>query len=384
VTASKAPRTRHAEPPLRSENATPLVPPARPDEDTRIRWRSGVLTGLFTLAIFYTLYFASALFIPIALALLLNLLLTPVVRALRKHLYLPEGVGAVLVLILLLVTVLVSFYGLSGPATRWLAELPVAMAEIERKLETLRQPVEEMQQAAEKVADLATPKATPGDDQPVTVAIKGPSLTAMFLGGALTIGAGLVIMIALLFFLLASGDTLLRQAVTIAPRLRDKKRVVEIMRDIEDDISYYLLTISLINAGLGCAVGFAMYLLGMPNPILWGVMAAFFNYVPFLGAVAGISIVGLVAILTFETPALILLPPLVYLVLTATEAQFFTPALLARRLTLNPIAVFLALIVWTWLWGIAGAMMAVPLLAMFKICCDHVDPLKPFGTMLGR
>jgi len=343
-----------------------------------------VLTGLFTLAIFYTLYFASALFIPIALALLLNLLLTPVVRALRKHLYLPEGVGAVLVLILLLVTVLVSFYGLSGPATRWLAELPVAMAEIERKLETLRQPVEEMQQAAEKVADLATPKATPGDDQPVTVAIKGPSLTAMFLGGALTIGAGLVIMIALLFFLLASGDTLLRQAVTIAPRLRDKKRVVEIMRDIEDDISYYLLTISLINAGLGCAVGFAMYLLGMPNPILWGVMAAFFNYVPFLGAVAGISIVGLVAILTFETPALILLPPLVYLVLTATEAQFFTPALLARRLTLNPIAVFLALIVWTWLWGIAGAMMAVPLLAMFKICCDHVDPLKPFGTMLGR
>jgi predicted PurR-regulated permease PerM len=343
-----------------------------------------VLTGLFTLAIFYTLYFASALFIPIALALLLNLLLRPVIRTLRKHLYLPEGVGAVLVLILLLVTVLVSFYGLSGPATRWLAELPVAMAKIERKLETLREPVEEMQQAAEKVADLATPKATPGDDEPVTVAIKGPSLTAMFLGGALTIGAGLVIMIALLYFLLASGDTLLRQAVTIAPRLRDKKRVVEIMRDIEDDISYYLLTISLINASLGCAVGFAMYLLGMPNPILWGVMAAFFNYVPFLGAVAGISIVGLVAMLTFETPSMILLPPVAYLVLTSLEAQFVTPALLARRLTLNPIAVFLALIVWTWLWGIAGALMAVPLLAVFKICCDHADPLKPIGTLLGR
>jgi predicted PurR-regulated permease PerM len=358
-------------------------PPRRDDRKRRIRLRSGVLSGLFTLAIFYTLYFASALVIPIALALLLNLLLAPVVRGLKKHLHIPEPLGAGLVLMLLLATVIVSFYSLSGPATRWLAELPVAMSEVERKLETFRKPVEEMQEAAEKVADIADPAAA-GGPEPVAVAIQGPSLTQMFLGGAMTLGAGLVIMVALLFFLLASGDTLLRQAVIIAPSLRDKKRVVEIMRDTEDDISYYLLTISIINAGLGCAVGVAMYLIDMPNPILWGVMAAFLNFVPFLGAVAGISIVGLVAILTFETPLLIVLPPLVYLVLTSVEAQFVTPALLARRLTLNPVVVFLALIVWTWLWGIAGALMAIPLLAVFKICCDHIDPLKPVGTLLGR
>jgi predicted PurR-regulated permease PerM len=106
--------------------------------------------------------------------------------------------------------------------------------------------------------------------------------------------------------------------------------------------------------------------------------------VPFLGAVAGIAIVGLVAVLTFETPLLILLPPALYFLLTSFEAQFLTPALLARRLTLNPVAVFLALIVWTWIWGIPGALMAVPLLAVFKICCDHIDPLKPVGTLLGR
>jgi predicted PurR-regulated permease PerM len=127
-----------------------------------------------------------------------------------------------------------------------------------------------------------------------------------------------------------------------------------------------------------------MYLIGMPNPILWGVMAGFLNFVPFLGAVAGIGIVGLVALLTFETPALILLPPVTYLALTTLEAQFVTPALLARRLILNPVAVFLALIAWTWLWGIAGALMAVPLLAVFKICCDHIEPLNPVGTLLGR
>jgi predicted PurR-regulated permease PerM len=355
----------------------------QPEENGRIRLRSGMLGGLFTLAIFYTLYFASALFIPIALALLLNLLLAPIVRAFKKYLHLPEGIGAGLVLILVLATVVLSFYGLSGPATRWLAELPVAMSKVERKLETFKKPVEEMQQAAEKVADIAD-TSTPGTKEPVSVAIEGPSLTQMFLGGAMTLGAGLVIMVALLFFLLASGDTLLRQAVSIAPRLRDKKRVVEIMRDTEDDISYYLLTISIINAGLGCAVGLAMYLIGMPNPILWGVMAAVLNYVPFLGAVAGMSIVGLVAVLTFETPLLILLPPATYLVLTSIEAQFVTPALLARRLTLNPVVVFLALIVWTWIWGIPGALMAIPLLAVFKICCDHIDPLKAVGTLLGR
>jgi len=356
-------------------------PPA--GENGRLRVRSGILSGLFTLAIFYTLYFASALFIPIALALLLNLLLAPIVRALRKYLHLAEGIGAGLVLALLLAMVALSFYSLSGPATRWLAELPVAMSEVERKLEDLRKPVEEMQEAAEKVADLADP-AAPGAQEPISVAIKGPSLTQVVLGGAMTLGAGLIIMIALLFFLLASGDTLLRQAVSAAPRLRDKKRVVEIMRDIEDDISYYLLTISCINAGLGTAVALAMYALAMPNPVLWGVMAAFLNYVPFLGAVAGISIVGLVALLTFDTPSMILLPPVAYLVLTSIEAQFVTPAVLARRLTLNPVVVFLALIVWTWIWGIPGALMAVPLLAVFKICCDHVDPLKSVGTLLGR
>jgi predicted PurR-regulated permease PerM len=176
----------------------------------------------------------------------------------------------------------------------------------------------------------------------------------------------------------------MRQAVTIAPRLSDKRRVVEIARETEDDISYYLLTISLINGALGVAIGTAMYLLGMPNPILWGVMGGIFNFVPFLGAVTGIGIVALVALLTFDQFWPILLPPLSYLVLTSFEAQFITPALLARRLTLNPVAVFLALIVWTWLWGVAGALLAVPLLATLKICCDHIEPLNPIGTMLGR
>jgi predicted PurR-regulated permease PerM len=351
----------------------------------RIPVRSRMLTGLFTLAILYTCYFAKAVLIPIALALLLNLLLAPVVRGLRRYFRLPAGVGAAVVLLTLVAVVVGTIYGLSGPATNWFAQLPLAMIEVRDKVDALGKPVKEVQQAAKKVEDLAQRAAKPdGQKPPVQVAVQGPSLTQMFLDGAMTIIAGLVVMIALLFFLLATGDTLLRQAVSIAPRLSDKRRVVEIARETEDDISYYLLTVSMINAGVGVAVGAAMFLLGMPNPLLWGVMAGLFNFVPFLGAVTGISIVALVALLAFDHPWSILLPPLSYLFVMFLEAQFVTPALLARRLTLNPVAVFLALIVWTWMWGIAGALLAVPLLATFKICCDHIEPLQPLGTMLGR
>jgi predicted PurR-regulated permease PerM len=381
---SVAPEAAEPERAARPSAAEAAPAPAEEIPEVRSRLRSGMLSGLFTLAIFYTLYFAKAVLIPIALAMLLNLLLAPVVRGLRKYLRLPEGIGAALVLLLGVAAVAGTIYGLSGPATRWLDELPRAMVDLRYKLEDLRQPVAEVQEAAKKVENLAQGEPKPGEQEPVKVAVAGPGLTQMLLGGAVSLVTGAVVMVALLFFLLASGNTLLRQAVSIAPRLSDKRRVVEIARDTEDDISYYLLTITLINAGLGVAIGTAMYLLGMPNALLWGVMAGVFNFVPFLGAVVGIATVGLVALLTFDHFWAIILPPLCYLFLTSFEAQFVTPALLARRLTLNPVAVFLALIVWTWLWGVAGALLAVPLLATFKICCDHIEPLHPIGTMLGR
>jgi predicted PurR-regulated permease PerM len=376
--------TRAGAPPQEPPATTAQAPAAVAEEPPRLRVHSRTLTGLLVLALLYTFYFAKAVMIPIALALLLNLLLAPVVRGMKRYLRLPEALGAALVLLLGVALVGTTIYGLSGPAARWLDELPYAMFQVRDKVEALRQPVQHVQEAAQRVENLAQGEPKEGEEQPVQVAVQGPGLTGMFLGGAVSVVTGLVVMIALLYFLLASGDTLLRQAVSIAPRLSDKRRVVEIARETEDDISYYLLTISLINAGLGVAVGSAMYLLGMPNPILWGVLAGVFNFIPFLGAVVGVGVVALVALLSFDQLWSILLPPLSYLVLTSLEAQFFTPALLARRLTLNPVAVFLALIVWTWLWGIAGALLAVPLLATFKICCDHVEPLNPIGTMLGR
>lgn len=348
----------------------------------RIRWGAG--TWLLLLALLYTAYFAKEVLVPITLAFLLNLLFAPLVRGMRRRLRIPQGIAAMIVVICLIGGVLASFYALSAPAAQWMNRLPSAMAEIERKLQPFRAPVKEVQDAAKKVEQLAQTEGPPDPEEPVSVVVRGPSLTQTLLGQTTALSVGLLATVVLLLFLLASGDTLLRQAISITPTLRDKKRIVEIARDSEDDISYYLLTISMINAGLGCVIGFAMWLLNVPNPLLWGAMAAAFNFIPFIGALVGAGVIAMVSVVTFDTPLAIAAPPLAYLLLSGIEGQLITPALVARRLALNPVGVFLSLVVWSWIWGIAGALLAVPLLATFKIICDRVENLQPIGTMLGR
>jgi predicted PurR-regulated permease PerM len=143
------------------------------------------------------------------------------------------------------------------------------------------------------------------------------------------------------------------------------------------------LTITLINAGLGLAVGIAMSWLGMPNPVLWGVMTGCFNFIPYLGAVSSAIILTLVALLTFDGLDRALLVPSMFMGLTTLEGFFVTPMIVGHRLTLNPVAIFIWLTFWGWLWGVPGMLLAVPLLATLKIVCDHIRPLNPVGEFLG-
>jgi predicted PurR-regulated permease PerM len=190
--------------------------------------------------------------------------------------------------------------------------------------------------------------------------------------------------VVLLFFLLASGDVFLRKLVTVLPRFEDKKAAVEISRQIEHDISTYLLAITVVNAVFGLAVATAMFFLGMPNPLLWGVMAGLLHFIPFLGAVIGISVVTLVAAVTLDGIGAILLVPTAYFSLNIIEEYIVLPLVMGRRLMLNPVVVLIWLIFWTWLWGIPGALMAVPLLAIVKIICDHVEPLAALAEFIER
>jgi predicted PurR-regulated permease PerM len=343
--------------------------------------RSIALTGLFILACFYTLYFGREFFLPIMLAFVFTFLLRPIVRAL-KAIHIPEHLGAALVIIGSLTIVGFAGYELSGPLSQWMEKAPEVGQKLQGHLRGLKKPVEKITQAGEQVQEL-TKVGAEEKKPPQKVELKQPGFGDGLFSWTWSFLFGLMVVVILLYFLLGSGDLFLRKLIHVLPRFEDKKTAVQIARKIEDHVSKYLLTVALINAGLGTAGGLAFWALGMPNPMLWGALGALLNFIPYVGALTLIVIVTLVATSTFGSVGHALAVPVVYFVLATLEGNFITPWILGRRLTLNPVVIFIGLTFWGWLWGIVGVLIAVPMLVTFKIFCDHIDPLAPIGEFLG-
>jgi len=340
-----------------------------------------ILKGLFLLAIFYTFYFAREVLLPVVLALLLTLILSPAVRLLTK-LRLPEPVGAAVIVVALITALGFGVYSLIDPATAWIEKVPETLKQIEDKVRGIKKSVQEVTKAADKVEEITRVEARP--PAKTQVVPQKPSLFSRFLIGTQNVLISAAFTIVLLYFLLASGDMFLRKLVHVLPTLADKKRVVEVARAIQTDMARYLFTITCINCGLGIATGIAMYGFGMPNPVLWGAMVAVFNYVPYVGAGTSLTVLTAVAFLTFDQIGEVLRVPAVFFALTVLEGQILAPIFTGKRLTLNPVVIFLSMLFWGWLWGIIGALMAVPILMIFKICCDHIESLAPIGEFLSR
>ena len=232
-------------------------------------------------------------------------------------------------------------YFLADPAAAWLAQAPKVLSQVQAKI---RAPVEELNKARQQVEGLVETRrgsraAPPAADGGMKVGVVNAAI--IVLGMVQQVGVTLLITIALLFLLLSSGTMFQEKLVRSLPRFRHKKQAVAITNQIQKDISAYLATVSLINAGLGVAVGLGLYAVGLPNPVLWGTMAALLNFVPYIGFAIGTTIVFIVGLLTFDTLTAALLPPIVYIVCNAMEANAITPILLSRRLTLNAVVVFL-------------------------------------------
>ena len=341
--------------------------------------RSVSLTGLFVLASFYTLYFARDFILPILLAWILSSLLAPIVR-LFKRVRIPEPLSAFFIILALLGTLSLGVYRLSDPAAEWIQRAPQSLSGVRAKLQSILRPVQGVQETTKELEKMTT---LGKDEETTAVEIKKPGLGEVVLSGAKNFLLAGSVTLVLLYFLLASGDMFLLKLVKILPTLENKKRAVEIYRQIEADVSTYLSVVTLINLGFGCIIGFSMYLLGMPNPLLWGVMAAVLAYIPYLGSLIGISTVTVVAILTFDDIFRIIMVPSIYFALDTVEANLVTPMILGRRLALNPVVIFIWLIFCGWIWGITGALLAVPLLAIIKIISDQVEQLAPIGEFLG-
>jgi predicted PurR-regulated permease PerM len=336
------------------------------------------IVGIFAILLVGAFYFARAFFLPVMLSLLVTLTFSPMVRYLRRH-GIPSVISAVL-----LVLALFGFFGtasiyLADPVSQVIAEAPAIAQRIEERFAPLREPLRKMMSASTQLEEMAG-SVEPSTDK-VVVAQPGLAGWAADTLGSLstTLGATLVLVV----FLLSSGDLFLHKLVRMLPTFSDKKRSVRVVHDVEYEVSRYLLTITAINIGFGMAVAFAMAVLGIPNPLLWGAAATVLNFIPYVGAAIGTGAALIAALVTYGSIGPALLPPAAYLLFHTLESAFITPLVVGRRLELNVVAIFISLAFWSWMWGIVGALIAVPILVVVKVFCDHFESLAKFGEFLS-
>lgn len=329
------------------------------------------------IALFACAYFARDLILPIVLGFLLALTLSPLARFLHR-LGLPHVVAAVILVLATTSATLLIIGASAGTVAVWMDDLPRVGAEIKAKLHQMTEAVKEVREVTKEVEKIGSEDAgTP------EVIVQQPGLFDSAFDTLTQIGATFAVTMVLALLLLASGPLFYLKLVQSFPTFAGKRRALSTVYNIERRVSRYLLTITLINAALGLAVGAYMTALGLPNGLVWGVAAFVLNFLPYLGGLIGSALVAAMAVLSFDSLAYALLAPLGYLVLTVLEGNFLTPWLVGKRLSMNTVAVFLTVVIWGWLWGVPGALVAVPFLVVFKVICENFEALKVVGLFLS-
>ena len=347
-----------------------------PSPQTRLGLSTVFLGGLLILALLAASYVAAEIILPVVLAFVLNAVLLPVLRALGRA-GVPRFVAALLIVLALVALFAVLALLLSGPIATWIVQLPQTVPRLQERLSFLSAPIASLHEALNHIQSLAPGGESPG------IAVRSSPLSERVLHQAAIVAEGAFTTLLVLFFLLVSGETFLRRLVEILPDFTAKRRAVDISQQIEADISAYLATIMVMNALVGIATGAMAWLCGLGDPLLWGTVAFLLNFVPILGPAAGVVIFLVAGLVTIDPLWFAFVPAVLYLLIHVAEGETITPMRLAARFTVNPVLVILAVIFWYWMWGVVGAVLATPLLAITKIVCDRIDGLKPVGHFIG-
>jgi len=323
-------------------------------------------------------------FIPIALALCFQALLTPLVRGLGR-LRVPAPAGAAIVVLGALAVLVVGGWALSGPASEWVDKAPSNIATARRKLREIGRPLDRLTAAAEGTAPEA--RNAPPPPPPPAQAAPAPAVQSLFaqlLGRATTVVAGLLEVIVLVYLMLAAGNMLFRKMVKLLPAPDDLRTATDILNKTERIVANYLTITALINVGQGIAVGLAMWAIGMPDPFIWGVVTFVLEFIPYLG---GVIIVGLLLIdgfSVFPTLGQVLVAPAIYLVISTLQNNVVSPYAYGNRLKLNPLAVMIFVLFWWFIWGIPGVFLAIPIAATLKVLGDQVPRMATLAELLGE
>ena len=340
------------------------------------------LAILALLAVVYTLYFGRAFFIPIFFAIELNFLLSPAIRWARRVLHIPAPLSSAVLILSLAGGLGLGVYELAAPAEGWLISAPATLKQAGDKLHKIMKPMEQVSRTAEQMDKVTS--VSGGGTQTRTVVVAGPSMGSRFFGTTQSLVGALLEVLVLLFFLLAAGDLFLQKTIKVAARPTSQRVAVEVARQIEGSISRYLVTSALLNLIEGLVFTGLMYLLKMPNPFLWGALVACLEFIPYIGALTIIAILTIASLTVFDTVGHAVLVPASFVAVNLIQGNLIGPMVMGHRLSLNPVAIFIGVAFWWEIWGIAGAFIAVPMLASLKIVCDHVEWLEGVGEFLGQ
>jgi predicted PurR-regulated permease PerM len=352
--------------------ATPPPPASRPRAPLAV-------VVLAPLAVGYTLWAAQAVLLPILLAMFFALVGNPLVRLLRKA-YVPRFIAALAVLSGGLAAAILLTHQMLPPAMEWASKAPREISQFAPKLREFTKPVQEANKAAESIARAAggEPGRRPqvvhtAQHNPYRMLTQTPRLLVSLLA-----------VVLLTFFFMVYGEKLQRNAIALLPGRQRQKLTVGILQNIERAVSRYVLTITLINATLGLLFAGALVLLGFATAeaLLWGTAVALLNFAPYVGPLIGLLAIVLVGIIRFDDPLQALWPAAAYLLLQTLEGQLVTPIVLGRRMALSPLVLILALMLFGWLWGIIGLLLAVPLLVCVKLVVARIEGLEGWARLL--
>ncbi len=355
---------------------------AEPSARTPLPSSRTVLAGV---AVIFLLYFGHAFFVPIAVALLFNIVFRPVVRWLERR-RIGAPIGATVVVLLALAGLGAAGMALSVPVKTWVAKAPESMSAARERLARFRKPVQQLDSAAAQLQGGGQPEPR-GKGQTAAPPAPSPASASPMLGRVLgtttSFVASAVEVVLLLWLLLASGDLFYEKMMRVLPVAADRRAAAKVAIDTEAAVAGYLVATALINLGQAVAVGLAMWLIGMPDPILWAVLTFALEFIPYLGGAVNVGLLAILAFTTFSGIWQILAAPGSYLAITTIQNNLVSPLVYGKRLQLNPVAVFVGVLFWWTLWGVPGAFLAVPIIATAKVLGDHLPHLGPLGEFLG-
>jgi predicted PurR-regulated permease PerM len=342
--------------------------PGRAEISEDVRWQRAsqiALVGLFVIALLWCAYVAQHVIVPVLLAWTIATIVLPIVKWMERQ-GLPRVLAALAVTSLLLLLILTLLLLLSAPLTYWLGRATFVGALLREKMESFNQPMVLLQELQKGLNAIGS-----GNSTAVKVEPQSSSIVATILSVVTPAISGFVMFVFSLIFYLIYRQRLRTAIVTLLSDRNARLATLRTLNEIDDCMTTYFGTFTLINIGLGVVTVMLTWVIGLPNPLLWGVLAAVLNYVPYIGPAVVIGTLAAVGLLLYPTLGQAAAAPLLYIALVTVEGQFVTPTLMGRRLEINPFAVFLSIVFCTWFWGPVGAFLAVPLLMALSVALER-------------